>query len=86
MACCKAMVFISLKVCLMVVFGIWNIFSTIFVEGMCIVTRVVAIMTISGSTLHPLFKKELVSRWYFLVFVLILLDENLSLQYMNFMN
>ena len=37
-ACCIAMVLISMKVCLIVFSDIVNFFSKIFIEGMCIVT------------------------------------------------
>ena len=36
-ACCIAMVLISLKICLIVFFGILNFFSKIFIEEMCVV-------------------------------------------------
>ena len=53
-ACCIAIVLISLKVCLIVYFGILNFFSKIFIEEMCVVTLVPAVMTINGSSFHPL--------------------------------
>ena len=53
-ACCIAMVLISLKVCLMVFFGILNFSSKIFIEGMCVVALAPDVMTINGSIFHPL--------------------------------
>ena len=53
-ACCIAMVLISLKVCLMIFSGILNFSSKIFIEGMCVVALAPAVMTINGSTFHPL--------------------------------
>ena len=48
------MVLILLKVCLIVFFCILNFSSKIFIEGMCVVALMPAIMTINGSTLNPL--------------------------------
>ena len=53
-ACCIAMVLISLKVCLMIFSGILNFSSKIFIERMCVVALVLAVMTINGFTFHPL--------------------------------
>ena len=53
-ACCIAMVLISMKVCLIISFGILNFSSKIFIEGVCVIALVPAMMTISGSTFHPL--------------------------------
>ena len=53
-ACCIAMVLISLKVCLIVFCGIWNFSSKIFIEGMCVVALARAVTTINGSTFHSL--------------------------------
>ena len=49
-----AMVLISLKVCLIVFPGIFNFSFKIFIEGMCVVTLAPTVMTINGSTFHPL--------------------------------
>ena len=48
------MVLISMKVCLIVSFDILNFSSKIFIEGVCVVDLAPAVMTISGSTFHPL--------------------------------
>ena len=53
-ACCIAMVLISLKVCLIVFSSILNFSSKIFIEGMCVVALALAVMTINGSTFNPL--------------------------------
>ena len=53
-ACCIAMVLISLKDCLIVFSGILNFSSKIFIEGMCVVALAPTVMTINGSTFHPL--------------------------------
>ena len=38
----------------MVFSSILNFSSKIFIEGMCVVALALALMTISGSTFHPL--------------------------------
>ena len=53
-ACCIAMVLISLKVCLIGCSGILNFSSKIFIEGMCVNALAPAVMTINDSTFHPL--------------------------------
>ena len=53
-ACCIAIVLISVKVCLIVFSGILNFSSKIFIEGMWVVALAPVVMTISGSTFHPL--------------------------------
>ena len=45
-----------------------------------------AVITISGSTFHPLFLMLSFSAWYFPSFKIIVSGENLSLQYVNSMN
>ena len=53
-ACCIAMVLISLKVYPIVFFDILNFSSRIFIEDMCVVALAYAVMTINGSTFHLL--------------------------------
>ena len=53
-ACCIAMILISLKVCLIVFSGMLNFSSKIFMERMCVVALALAVMAINGSTFHPL--------------------------------
>ena len=54
MAYCMAMVFIFLKVFLMVGMGILKLSSSSFIDGMCVVALAPALMTMRGSTFHPL--------------------------------
>ena len=53
-ACCIAMVLISLEDCLIVFSGILNFSSRIFIEEMCVVALALVVMTINGFTFHPL--------------------------------
>ena len=53
-ACCIAIVLISLKVCLIVFSSILSFFSKIFIEGMCVVSLAPTVMIINGFTFHPL--------------------------------
>ena len=53
-ACCIAMVLISLKVCFIVFSGILNFSSNIFIEGMCVVALALVVMIINGLTFHLL--------------------------------
>ena len=85
-ACCITMVLISLKVCLIVFSGILNFFSKIFIEGMCVVALVRAMMTINGFTFHPLPVILSISDSYFSIFLVIIFGKNLSLQYTNSIN
>ena len=80
------MVLISMKVCLIVSFGILNFSSKIFIEEVCVVALASAVMTISGSTFHPLSVMLFISGWYFSVLQVMVSDENLSLQYVNSIN
>ena len=61
-ACCIAMVLISLKVCLMIFYGILNFSSKFFIKDMCVVALPLAIMTINSSTFHPLFAMLFISQ------------------------
>ena len=54
-AWCVAMVLISLKVSFIDGLGILNFSSIIFIKGMCGVALAPTVITISGSTFHPLF-------------------------------
>jgi hypothetical protein len=58
MAYCIAMVLMFLKVFLMVTMGILRLFSSIFIDGMWVVARALAVMTISTLRtyrhLHPI--------------------------------
>ena len=60
-----AIVLISMKVCLIVSFGILNFSSKVFIEEVCVVALAPVVMTISGSTFHPLLVMLSISDWYF---------------------
>ena len=49
-----AIVLMFLKVFLMVGKGILNLFSSDFIDGMCVVVVAPAVIMIRGSTFHPL--------------------------------
>ena len=85
-ACCIAMVLISMKVCLIVSFGILNFSSKILIEGVCVVALAPAMMMISGLTFHLLLMMLSISGWYFSIFRVMVSNENLSLQYVNSIN
>ena len=63
-----------------------NFVSIIFIEGMWRVALALAVITISGSTFHPLFLMLSISVWYFSSFRVVVSRENLSLQYVNSIN
>ena len=86
MAWCTAIILISLKVFLMNFLGISNFSLIIFIDGMCVDALASAVMTINGSTFHPLLVILSISGWYFSVLMFIVSCENLSLQYVNLMN
>ena len=86
MACCIVMVFILLKVCLIVFSGILNFSSRIFIDGMCVVALAPTVMTINGSTFHPLLVMLSKSGWYFSAFLVMVSRENPSLWYVNSIN
>ena len=67
MAYCIAMVLISLKICLIVFSGILSFSSRIFIEGMCMVALAPAVMTINGSTFHPLLVMSSLCTYLYLV-------------------
>ena len=68
--------------------GILNFefFFNYFIEGMWDVALALAVIIISGSTFYLLFLILSISAWYFSSFRVIVLEENLSLQYVNSMN
>jgi hypothetical protein len=81
-----AIVLMFLKVFLMVGIRILNLFSSDFIDGMCVVALAPAVIIINGSTFHPLAAILSISGLYLLFFVSIVYGENLSLQYVNSMN
>ena len=52
----------------LVFFRILNFLSNILIEGVCVVALAPAVMTISGSTFHPLLLMLSRSGWYFQFF------------------
>ena len=85
-ACCIAMVFISLKVCLIDVYGSLNFVSRSFIDGACVVPLPLVVMTIRGSTFQPLLLMLLISGWYFYFQFSNFSCKTLSLQYVNSIN
>ena len=86
MAYCMAIVFMFLKVFLMVGKGILKLSTSSFIDGMCVVALAPAVMTIRGSTFHPLAVILAINGLYLLVLASNVSGENLSLQYVNSMN
>jgi hypothetical protein len=58
----------------------FELFSSIFIDGMWVVARAPAVMTMSGSIFHPLEAILSISGLYLLFFASIVYGENLSLQ------
>jgi hypothetical protein len=86
MAYLIAIVFMFLKVFLMIGIGILNLFSSDFIEGMCVVALAPTVIIIKGSTFHPLAAILSTNGLYLLFFASSVSGENLSLQYVNSMN
>ena len=86
MAYCMAMTLSSSNVCLMFISGILNMNSIFFIEGVCVVALAPAVMTISGSTFHPLLIILSISGLYYLFFMITISSGILSLPYVNSMN
>jgi hypothetical protein len=68
-----------LKVFLMVGISILDLFSSDFIDGMCVVALAHAVILIRGSTFHPLVAIQSISGLYLLFFASIVSGENLSL-------
>ena len=81
-----AMVLMFLKVFLMVGIGILNLFSSDFIDGICVVALAPEVMIMRGSTFHPLAVILSINGQYLLFFASSVSGENLSLQYVNSMN
>ena len=79
MAYCMAMVFMFLKVFLMVVIGILKLSTSSFIDGMCVVALAPDVMTIRGSTFHPLATILAINGLYLLVLASSVFGENMSL-------
>jgi hypothetical protein len=63
-----------------------NLFSSDFIDGMCVVALAPAVIIIRGSTFHPLAAILSINGLYLLCFVSSVYGENLSFQYVNSMN
>ena len=70
----------------MVGIGILKLFSSDFIDGMCVVALAPAVMIIRGSTFHPLATMLTINGLYLLFFASSVSGENLSLQYVNSIN
>jgi hypothetical protein len=79
-----AIVLMFLKVFLMVGIGILNLFSSAFIDGMCVVALAPAVIVIRGSTFHSLAAILSINGLYLLFFASNVSGENLSLQYVKF--
>jgi hypothetical protein len=75
-----------LNVLLIFMIGNLSIFSSLFIDGMCVVALAPAIIIISEATFHPLVMMLLTRGVYFVVFLLRVFEANLSIQYVNFIN
>ena len=64
-ACCRAMTLIASNVYLMLSLGSSNVVSILFIEGICVVTLALAVMTISKSTFELLLITLFISGLYF---------------------
>jgi hypothetical protein len=81
-----ALVLNILNVCLMEVSNNLNVCSSCVIDGVCVVPRAPAVMTISGSTFQPCWVISTMRGWYFWILLLIDSSENLSLVYVNSIN
>ena len=79
-------VLMFLKVFLMVRIGILNLYSSDFIDGMCVLAMAPAMIIIRGSTCHPLAAILSINGLCLLFFASSVYGENLSLQYVNSMN
>ena len=86
MAYCIAIVLMFLKVFLMVDIGILKLVSSDSIYRMCVVALAPAMMTMRGSTFHPLVAILAINGPYLLFFASSVYGENMSLQYVNSIN
>ena len=66
--------------------GIWNVVVICFIDGVWVVPLAPAVITMSGSTIHPRSLMSSISGWYFWILLFIVSWENLSLVYVNSIN
>jgi len=81
-----AMVLIALKVCFRAVSDSLSLVLKSFIEGICVVPLALAVITMSGSTIHHCAMMLLMSGWYFWILLSIVSCKNLSLEFVNSMN
>ena len=74
------------NVFLIVFSRIWNVVVIFFINGVWVVPLAPAVITMSGSTVHPRSLMSSISGWYFWILLLIVSWENLSLVYVNSIN
>ena len=86
MAYCLAMVLMFFKVFRMDGIGSLNLSSSSFIDGMCVVAQAHAVITMSGSIFQPRATMFSNSGLYLLALTSSVYGENLSLQYVNYMN
>ena len=73
-----AIVLMFLKVFLMIGIGILNLYSSDFIDGMCVVAMAPAVIIIRGSTSHPLAAILSTNGLHLLFFASSVYGENLS--------
>ena len=86
MAYCMAILLMFFQIFLMVGIGILYMSSRTFIDLICVLALGLAVMTIRGSTFHPLATILSISGLYLLVLASSVSGENLSLQYVNAIN
>jgi hypothetical protein len=67
------------NVFLTVCYEIWNVVVICCIDGVWVVPLAPAVITMSGSTVHPRSLMSSISGWYFWVLLLIVSWGNLSL-------
>jgi hypothetical protein len=80
-----ALIFILERVCLIRGRGIPNVLWSILMEEVWVEACVPAVITISGTTVHPLAWILFRNGWYLAVLDIILSSENLSLKFIKSM-
>ena len=71
---------------MMLSLGIFDVVSILSIEEVCVAALVHAVMTISGSTFHPLLIILSIGGLYFYILVVKVSYGILSLQYVNSIN
>ncbi|KAG0605268.1 hypothetical protein M758_9G044600 [Ceratodon purpureus] len=73
-----AMVLIALNVCFIEFSDSLNDFPSCCIGGMCVVPRAPTVIIMMGSTFQPWFLMSLIRGRYLIIFLPIVLGENLS--------